>query len=170
MLIVGARAAARDIRRIEAPGGRRYNPSMSPPALSGRCHCGNLSLAFHPTREAAELGARACMCTFCRARRLRWTSDADGQVTIAVAEAAELSRYRFGTGTADFLICRRCGQVMAALTSDEPAPRAVINVDCLDRADAFVDAGARDLDAEDVEARRVRRARHWTPARLEIAG
>lgn len=142
---------------------------MSPPALSGRCHCGNLSLTFHPTREAAELGARTCACTFCRARRLRWTSDADGSVTIAVADAAELSRYRFGTGTADFLICRRCGQVAAALTADEPEPRAVINIDILDRADAFPDGGSRDFDAEAVEDRLARRARSWTPARLELA-
>lgn len=143
---------------------------MSSSALSGRCHCGNLSLTFHATRSAAELGARTCTCTFCRARRLRWTADPAGTVTIAVADAAELSRYRFGTATADFLICRRCGQVAAALTADDPEPRAVINVDLLDQAEAFADAGTRDFDAEDVAARQTRRARHWTPARLEIAG
>lgn len=155
---------------VRALGGMRYHAHVVPPVLSGRCHCGNLSLTFLPTREEAELGARTCMCTFCRARRLRWTSDPAGQVTIAVADPAELSRYRFGTGTAEFLICRRCGQVAAALTADEAEPRAVISVDFLDRAEAFVDAGARDFDAEDVEARRARRAHHWTPARLEIGG
>lgn len=154
--------------RYSRVGRTRYAPPMTP--LSGRCHCGNLSLTLHTTRTPAELGARACMCTFCRARRLRWTSDADGQVTIAVADPAELSRYRFGTGTADFLLCRRCGQVAAALTSDEPAPRAVLNVDVLGRADAFSDGGSRDFDAEDVEARRIRRARNWTPARLDLGG
>jgi hypothetical protein len=141
---------------------------MSVSAISGRCHCGNVSLTFHPTRDAAELGARTCVCTFCRARRLRWTSDPDGRATIVVADASELSRYRFGTGTADFLICRRCGQVAAALTADEQAPRAVINVDFLDRADAFTDAGTRDFDAEDTQTRLARRAHHWTPARLEL--
>lgn len=146
-----------------------YDPAMSGAVLSGRCHCGNLSVTLHATREAAELGARACMCTFCRGRRLRWTSDAEGRVDVAVAEAGELQRYRFGTGTADFLICRRCGQVAAALT-DEAEPRAVINVDMLAAADAFVDAGHRDFDGEQADARRARRARTWTPARLVIGG
>lgn len=139
------------------------------PALSGRCHCGNLSLIFHSPREPAKLGARACVCTFCRAKRLRWTSDPAGSVEISAADEAELSRYRFGTATADFLICRRCGQVAAALTSDEPTPRAVINVDILEHADTFVDAGPRDFDAEDLAARQARRANNWTPARLVIS-
>jgi hypothetical protein len=142
---------------------------MTPPALAGRCHCGNLSLLFHPSRPIAELGARACVCSFCRARRLRWTADPAGQVTIAVADPGELSRYRFATATADFLICRRCGQVAAALT-DGPAPRAVVNVDILAAADQFAEAGERDFDGEDEAARRGRRERHWTPARLEIGG
>lgn len=141
-----------------------------PDLVAGRCHCGNLSLTFHPTRETAELGARTCMCTFCRARRLRWTSDAAGRVVIAVADAAGLSRYRFGTGTADFLICRRCGAVAAAVTTDEPEPRAVINVDFLDHPEAFPETGSRDFDGEDVAARQRRRAQHWTPARLDIGG
>lgn len=142
---------------------------MPATTLSGRCHCGNLSLTLHATRGPAELGARTCLCTFCRGRRLRWTSDADGRVDIAVDDPAELSRYRFGTATADFLICRRCGQVAAAVT-DEPDPRAVINVDILVHADDFPDGGHRDFDAEDLESRRTRRARHWTPARVVIGG
>mgnify|MGYP000146089187 CR=1 FL=1 len=143
---------------------------MAEPVLSGRCHCGNVALEFHPVRRPAELGARSCMCTFCRARRLRWTADPAGRVEIAVVDAGELARYRFGTGTADFLICRRCGQVVAALTADEAEPRAVINVDFLAQAEAFPDAGERDFDAEDVAARQARRARYWTPARLSVAG
>lgn len=140
---------------------------MPSPPLVGRCHCGNLSLELETDREPAGLGARTCLCSFCRGRRLRWTADPDGRLRVRVADAAELSRYRFGTGTADFLICRRCGQVAAALTLDEPA-RAVVNVDFLARADEFVDQGTRDFDGEELDARRDRRARHWTPAQLEL--
>lgn len=139
------------------------------PALTGRCHCGNLTVTFHPTRPPADLGARACTCSFCRAHRLRWTSDPDGRVAIHVADPAELSRYRFATATADFLLCRRCGQIAAALTADAAEPRAVINVDILDAADTFVDAGHRDFAGEDIASRQARRARHWTPARLDLA-
>lgn len=144
--------------------------AMPDHVLSGRCHCGNLSLTFRPVRGAAELRASACSCSFCRARRLRWTADPAGSVTITVTSPAELSRYRFGTSTADFLICRRCGQVAAALTTDEPAPRAVINIDFLAQAAEFAEAEDRDFDAEDLAARQARRARYWTPAHLTIAG
>lgn len=141
---------------------------MNRPVLTGRCHCGALALAFAPSREPAELGARACMCSFCVAHRLRWTSDPAGQVTLTIADATRLSRYRFGTGTADFLLCSRCGQVAAAMTTDEPEPRAVVNVDILDRRQEFRDAGHRDFDGEDLATRAARRARHWTPARLVL--
>ncbi|MBL9106136.1 MAG: hypothetical protein JNL82_34760 [Myxococcales bacterium] len=137
------------------------------PTLSGRCHCGNLSVDLRSAREPADLGARACMCTFCRGRRLRWTSDPAGSVTITARHPADLSRYRFATATADFVFCRRCGQFAAAMT-DDPEPRAVVNVDLLDAAADFPDAGHRDFDGEDPEARRTRRARNWTPARLHL--
>jgi hypothetical protein len=134
-----------------------------PLALHGGCHCGNLSLSFVPTHALAELPSRACMCTFCRPRRIRWTADPAGRVEISIGDARELSRYRFGTGTADFLICRRCGYVVAAV-SDEVEPRAVINIDVLARADEFVSPTPKDFDTEDVESRRARRAANWTPA------
>lgn len=133
------------------------------PRLLGACHCGNLSVVFDAARSIAALGVRACMCTFCRPRHLRWTSDPDGHVTITIADEALLSRYRFGTSTADFLICRRCGQVAAAVSDDE-RPRAVINVDLLARASELSAAETRDFDGEDVATRRARRAKSWMPA------
>jgi hypothetical protein len=138
---------------------------MAGHVLTGGCHCGNLLLRLRATRSPAELGARACACTFCAPRRLRWTSDPEGRVEIVVADEGELNRYRFGTETADFLICRRCGQVVAAV-SDGPEPRAVINVDVLQRAGEFGEAVPRDFDDEEVEAKLARRARSWTPATI----
>ncbi|MEZ4382084.1 MAG: hypothetical protein R3A79_12105 [Nannocystaceae bacterium] len=142
---------------------------MSAPPIVGRCHCGNLRLTLRTARDPAALGRRRCACSFCTGRRLRWTSDPAGAVEITVAEEAELSRYRFATGTADFLICRRCGQVVAALTIDAPR-RAVINVDALAEPERFADAEARDFDGEALADRLARRARSWTPARLVVAG
>ena len=137
-------------------------------SLDGRCHCGNLTVRFHPTRPAAELGIRACTCTFCTPRRMRWTSDPAGRVEIAIAREADLSRYRFGTGTAEFLICRRCGYVVAAVGDGDP--RAVINVDVLDRAAEFREATQLNVDGETLDARLARRARGWTPAAVTVTG
>jgi hypothetical protein len=48
--------------------------------------------------------------------------------------------YSFGTRTADFLICRRCGVFIAAVSDLETVPCAVVNVNCLD-AHAFYSTG-----------------------------
>lgn len=144
------------------------NDDRAAPLLRGRCHCGNLTLQFQPARPVAELGARACTCTFCAPRRARWTADPQGRVEIAISCAADLNRYRFGTGTAEFLICRRCGFVLAVLGDD--SPRAVINIDVLDRAAEFRDATSVDFDAESLDARLARRARSWTPATVTVNG
>lgn len=147
---------------------------MTPPVdddgitLTGRCHCGTLSLVFNATRPVSELGARACTCSFCRARRLRWTSDPNGSVKISIAHEPDLSRYRFGTNTADALICRRCGCVLAVVSHDEPS-RAVINLDVLDQAASFGEAMPVDLEGEEVSDRLARRRGAWTPASVDSA-
>jgi hypothetical protein len=123
-------------------------------------------MTFQPSKPPGELGARACQCTFCAPRRLRWTSDPAGRVDIVVAREAELSRYTFGTGTAACLVCRRCGFVLAAVC--DHSGRAVINIDVLDRAAEFRDATPTDLDGEAVDDRLARRARSWTPATVTV--
>lgn len=133
----------------------------------GRCHCGNLSLRLETARDPVQLGARACTCGFCRPRHMRWTSDPAGRVTLQVDDPSALSRYRFGTSTADFLICRRCGTVLAAVDLDA-GPRAVLNVDVLDAADRFPEPIPASFDGETTEDRRARRSQHWTPATLQI--
>lgn len=100
---------------------------------------------------------------------MRWTSDPTGLVEIVVARQEDLSRYRFGTSTADFLICRRCGYVLAAVSHGD-SPRAVVNIDVLDRAGEFREATPTDLEGEDVEERLARRDRTWTPASVVVAG
>lgn len=131
--------------------------------LRGQCHCGNLSVRLSTSHPVSAMVARACSCTFCRPRHLRWTSDPEGHVELAVRDVRELSRYRFGTETADFLVCRHCGQVVAAVTLDADA-RAVVNVDVLERSADFPEAEARDFDGEDVASRLARRSRGWMPA------
>lgn len=136
-------------------------------ALTGGCHCGALSVRLSATRAPCELAARACTCTFCAPRRLRWTSDPKGRVDIEVTREADLSRYRFATGTADFFVCRRCGYVVAAVSQGE-TPRAVVNLDVLARRDDFPAAAPTELQDEDTDKRLARRARSWTPATVTV--
>lgn len=133
--------------------------------FDGRCHCGNISLVFETERPIQDLGVRACGCSFCSARGARTTSDNAGRVSIAVKDEAELSRYRFGLMTADFLICRTCGAYMGAMFTDENGQAyATLNSRHFERAAEFPDAGAPvSYDGETAEGKRERRRKLWTP-------
>lgn len=131
--------------------------------LHGSCHCGALTVELVSARPPEALPVRTCGCTFCTKHRPRYTSDPAGHVTIRGAAAA--NPYRFGLRLADFLICRTCGVFVAA---HEPAGRAVVNLDALDRAAEFTAEPLRltIYDSEDAAARIARRAANWTPATL----
>ncbi len=73
--------------------------------------------------------------------------------------------YRFGSRTADYLLCRRCGVYVAAVCETAAGLRAVVNVNCLaDRALFNQVPSTPDYDGETTEARLARRATNWMPA------
>lgn len=73
--------------------------------------------------------------------------------------------YRFGSGTAEFLLCRRCGVYVGAVCETSAGLRAVVNINCLDDRAAFTQApAAPDYDGETTDARLDRRATNWMPA------
>jgi hypothetical protein len=133
--------------------------------LRGGCHCGNLVVALHSPQPPEALPVRACQCSFCTRHGARTTSHAEGRAEIVVREPAELSRYRFGLGTAEFLICRRCGVYVAAVMTDAGGCYATINVLALAEHERFTQpiAPVR-YDEEDAATRMARRRARWTPA------
>src|SRR3954469_18888144 len=76
---------------------------------SGGCHCGNLRLRLHLSAPPEAVCVRACQCSFCRSHATRTTSDPNGAVEVWAEDWSLVQPYRFGTGTAEFLICCRCG-------------------------------------------------------------
>jgi len=73
--------------------------------------------------------------------------------------------YRFGSRTADYLICRRCGVYIGAVCETGSGLRAVINTNALrDRAAFIAVPASPDYEGETTEARLARRAANWTPA------
>lgn len=131
----------------------------------GSCHCGNLRLRLRLTRPPGENPTRACACSFCRAHATRTVSDPKGHVEIWSRDWSEVTRYRFSTGTADFLLCKTCGVYIGAVCDTDRGARAVTNVNSLADRAAFPPASSHpDHDAEAVEARHARRAANWTPA------
>ncbi len=131
----------------------------------GGCHCGNLRLVLRLTETPEEVRLRACQCAFCRAHATRTTSDPDGAVEIWAADWSLVEPYRFGTGTAEFLICRRCGVYIGAFCDTPSGPRAVINTNALDDRARFAgEPTPYDHDGEALADRPARRAANWTPA------
>ena len=123
--------------------------------------------------EAAAVGAagsrglRACQCSFCRAHATRTTSDPNGAVEVWAEDWSLVEPYRFGTGTAEFLICRRCGVYIGAFCDTPAGPRAVINTNALDdRARFSGEPDPHDHEGEALADRLARRAANWTPARF----
>lgn len=135
----------------------------------GGCHCGNLRVWLRLTQPPGAVRLRACQCSFCRAHNTRTTSDPNGSVEIAGGDGSLVERYRFGSGTADFLICKRCGVYVGAVCDTSGGMCAVINVNCLDDRAAFTAApAATDHDGEAVGDRLARRAANWTPAVVRL--
>jgi len=140
--------------------------------FDGRCHCGNISLSFETEQPTEALAVRACGCSFCSARGARTTSDNAGKVRISVKDESQLSRYRFGLMTADFLVCRSCGAYMASMFTDEDGQAyATLNSRYFERGDEFPPAGRHvSYDGETAEDKRRRRRRLWTPVSEFRAG
>jgi hypothetical protein len=133
----------------------------------GGCHCGNLRVDLRLSQSPAETRLRACGCSFCRAHNTRTTSDPDGSADIRTADWSMVERYRFGTGTAEFLICKRCGVYIGAIGETASGARVVININCLDDRSAFTQRpDPVDHDGEPTGDRLARRAANWTPATI----
>jgi hypothetical protein len=133
----------------------------------GGCHCGNLALCLRLSQAPEDTPLRACGCSFCRAHNTRTASDAHGSVEIWAEDWSLVEPYRFGSGTAEFLICRRCGVYVGAVCVTTVGARAVINTNCLeDRATFIRQPAPVDHDGEATQDRLARRAANWTPANI----
>lgn len=136
----------------------------------GGCHCGVLRVRLRLAAAAAEQPVRSCACSFCRSHGTRTVSDPVGQADIW-ADWSLVAKYRFGSRTADYLLCRQCGVYVGAVCDTSTGRRAVINTLCLnDRATFVREAVHPDYDSEPVEARLARRALNWTPVVMHDLG
>lgn len=131
----------------------------------GACHCGAVSARFETAIAPSEIDVRADQCGFCRRHGAKTVSDPAGRLALSFREAA-VERYRFGTRSSDFIVCRSCGAYVAAIIEGY----GVLNVIGADIG-AFADRVARSVSYEDetVEVRLARRRERWTPLTLEIA-
>jgi len=132
--------------------------------VRGGCHCGNIRFRLRLDPAPARLAARACGCTFCRKHGGLWTSSPQASLRLRVQDEALLHRYRFGTRTAEFLVCRVCGIVPAVTSEIAGRLYAVVSVHACDDLDpAWIDHAPASFDGEGEGERLARRARNWIP-------
>jgi len=140
-------------------------PSGGPFRLAGGCHCGSLEVSLETRRHPGEIPVRACGCSFCRRHGVRTVSDPEARIEFVVHDPLHLSRYTFGLGTAEFLVCRNCGVYVGAITDDAGSAYAIVNINALQTPEVFAQAAVPvSYDRESEAERRARRRDQWTPA------
>ncbi len=129
-----------------------------------RCHCGALTARYETAKSPTDWPMRACQCSFCRAHGAVSTSDPTGTLRFSCSAPESLQRYRFGTGSTDFLICRTCGVYLGAQTTHVRQRLGVLNVRTVVPALSDLSGAVpMSYDGEAVDARYERRKGRWTP-------
>ena len=130
--------------------------------IPGRCHCGNITFALAWEPEPAEIPARACTCSFCVKHGGVWTSCPTGSLRVTVERSSLVSRYAFGTRTAEFHVCARCGAVPVVTSRIDGRLYAVVSVNAFEGvAPSQMQRSSASFDGENEAVRLARRQRHW---------
>jgi len=130
--------------------------------INGKCHCGNIAFELEWDESPPKIPARACGCTFCLKHGGVWTSNPNSRLAVVIRDPSLISKYVFGSRTATFHVCSRCGAV--PLVTSEIANRlyAVVNVNVLENIEeSWLGRAAASFEGEDVESRLARRKRNW---------
>ncbi len=130
--------------------------------IRGSCHCGNISFTLDWRPEPSEIPARACDCSFCAKHGGVWTSCPGGTLKLSVRDGSRVSRYAFGTKTAEFHICSACGIAPVVTSRIDGREYAVVSVNAFEGVDpALVRKSPVTFEGESEDARLARRTRNW---------
>lgn len=130
--------------------------------IRGKCHCGNIAFSLTWEPDPREIPARACSCSFCTKHGGVWTSNPGGALKVRVEDPARVSRYAFGTRTADFHVCTRCGIVPVVTSRIDGRLYAVVSVNAFEGVEAsLLRREPASFDGEGQDLRLARRKRNW---------
>ena len=127
----------------------------------GQCHCGEIQVAFE---SGKPFEPRQCQCGFCRRHNVRMVTDPEGEAVLILDDVPR--RYRFATGTTDYLICGRCGVYVGAVAEVEGRTYATLNLNAFDEPRLGLAPTPVSYEGESAAQKAERRRRRWTPARL----
>lgn len=130
--------------------------------IHGKCHCGNISFLLNWEPDPTQIPARACTCSFCTKHGGVWTSYPNGSLKVRVKNSSLVSKYAFGTETADFHICTGCGVVPLVTSQIDDHLYAVVNVHSFEGVDpSLFSHASANVEGEEKESRLARRKRNW---------
>jgi hypothetical protein len=138
--------------------------------IHGKCHCGNISFSLAWEPDPVEIPARACTCSFCVKHGGVWTSNPRGALAVVVEDRSLVSKYAFGTRTAEFHVCARCGIVPVVTSRIEDHLYAVVSVNAFEGVDrSLLRHAPASFDGEGTDSRLARRQRNWI-AKVQFSG
>lgn len=130
--------------------------------IHGKCHCGNIAFQLDWGGDPTEIPARACGCSFCTKHGGVWTSNPGSTLIVNIGDPALVSRYAFGTRSATFHVCARCGTVPLVTSEIDDRLYAVVNVNALEDVDPErLRRAPASFEGEDMASRLARRKRNW---------
>jgi hypothetical protein len=130
--------------------------------IHGKCHCANIRFSLTWEPDPAEIPARACTCSFCVKHGGVWTSNPRGALVISIDDASLVSRYAFGTRTAEFHTCARCGVVPVVTSRIDGRLYAVVSVNAFEGVEpSLLRRAPASFDGEGEDSRLARRKRSW---------
>ena len=131
--------------------------------IPGKCHCGNISFVLDWQPDPLEIPARTCTCTFCTKHGSLWAACPTGTLKIALKDASLVSKYAFGTHTADFHVCSRCGVAPVVTSLIDGHLYGIVSVNAFEGVDPSLlrRPAPVTFDGESEESRLARRKRNW---------
>ena len=142
--------------------------------IIGKCHCGNIAFTLDWPDDQSVIPARACNCSFCIRHGGVWTSNPRAKLSVELQRPDLVSKYAFGTETASFHVCTRCGTVPLVTSEIADHLYAVARLKNMQRRRGLIvwitemadSAGRPELvtaafDGEDVDSRLTRRCKNW---------
>jgi hypothetical protein len=130
--------------------------------IDGKCHCGNIAFVLDWPGVPTDVAARECSCSFCIKHGGVWTSNRDAKLSVTLHRVGLVSRYSFGTQTAAFYVCTRCGAVPIVTSEITNRVYAVVNVNTFENLDSLhLRRQSANFDGEELPSRLVRRQRNW---------
>jgi hypothetical protein len=130
--------------------------------IHGKCHCGNIAFSLTWEPDPAEIQVRACTCSFCVKHGGVWTSNPNGTLEVVVKDPSLVSRYAFGTRTAEFHTCAHCGVVPVVTSRIDGNLYAVVSVNAFEGVEqSLLRRTSTSFDGEGTDSRLARRKRNW---------